>query len=316
MRTPSPRWRGVVLLVAAALFIGGVVLSLDALDIRAADVTWWPLAVVLLVGTPATIVVNAAELRAMVTCLDPDRQMSWSRSIRVVVIATAANLLPLPGGAMVRIHALRGPGIGVGTATSMTALAAVLWVSTAVVLAGSAGLSTAPLVGLLGVLLGVVGVAVSLAATRGVAGAWRPRAMARLVAVEVTTTLIHAARLYLVLIAIAIAVTPSQVLVLGAGSPLAAAAGVFPSGLGLAELLSALLAPLVALPAAAGLTATALARVLGLLGTAPFAIALGIRDTVELPPDATAGGDPDDRHDEDDGGQDEAVDDGGRDDDR
>lgn len=291
LRTPSPRWRGVLLLVATALFVGGVALSVDALELRPADVTWWPLAVVLVVGTPATIAVNAAELRAMLACLDPDRELSWSRATRVVVIATAANLLPLPGGALVRIHALRGPRTGAGAATSMTALAAVLWVATAVLLAGGAAIVTAPLVGSLGVLVGALGVVGSLAATRAVAGAWRPRAMARLVVVEVTTTLIHAARLYLVLVAIAVTVSPDQVVVLGAASPLAAAAGVFPSGLGLAELLSALLAPLVALPAAAGLTATAVARVLGLLGTTPFALVLGVRDTVEVAHDEV-GDDP------------------------
>ena len=279
-RTPSPRLRGVVLLVAAVLFVGGVVFSLDALELRPADITWWPLVVVLVVGTPVTIAVNAAELRVMVRGLEPDRTMSWAAAVRVVVVATAANLLPLPGGALVRIQALRGPRTGLAAATSLTTVAAVLWVSTAVLLAGLAGIGTAPVVGLLGVVLGTAGTAASLGATRVVFGAWRPRALAQLVVVEVLTTLVHAVRLFLVLVAIAVPVSPTQVLVLGAGSPLAAAAGVFPSGLGLAELLSALLAPLVALSAAAGLTATALSRVLGLLGTAPLALALGVRDAL------------------------------------
>ena len=274
--------RGIALVVAAVVFVGGVVVSLDALDLRIADVVWWPLVVVLVLGTPATIAVNAAELRAMGACLEPVRTIGWIRAVRVVVLATAANLLPLPGGAMVRIHALRdpgrGPGAGVGAATSITAVAALLWVGTAVLIAGLAGVAAAPLVGTLGVLAGAAAVVVSLAALRAIAGGWRPRASARLVAVEVATTLVHAARLYLVLVALDVAVVPTQVLVLGAASPVAAAAGVFPAGLGLAELLSALLAPLAALAAAAGLTATALARVIGLLGTGLLALPLGIRD--------------------------------------
>ncbi len=283
-----------LLTLAAVVFAGGVVAALRATDVRAADLRWWPLVVVAVVGTPATIVANAAELRAMGRCLDPAFVPSWARSVRLVVVATAANVLPLPGGALVRVHALTSAGASVARSTAINLLAAGAWVATAVALAGAAAIGYRPALGVAGVAAGLGGIAVVAVTIRAVAAAWSPAAVAGLLGVEVATTLLHAARLWLVLVALDVEVVVSQAVVLGAAAPLAAAAGMFPAGLGLAELLSALLAPAVALPAATGLLATALARVLGLAATAPIALALGVREQVTsagrgASPDASPG---------------------------
>ena len=274
-RSPPPRWRGVILLVAVSIFVGGVVLSLGELDVTVADVTWWPLVVVAVLGTPVTVLANAAELRAMARAIDPGLTVSWRRAVQVVVVATAANVLPLPGGAVVRVHALKVAGMTVPRATAVNLVAAVLWVAAAVTLAGLAALGYAPAAGGLAVAIGVAGAAVGLLALRSLARRPAWGAAAALLGVEVVTTLAHAARLFLVLLALDVEVVAAQALVLGAAAPLAAAAGIFPSGLGLAELLSAVLAPAVALSAASGFAATALVRVIGLAAIAPMALLLG-----------------------------------------
>ena len=275
-RTPPPRWRGVILLAAATIFVGGVVLSLRELDVAIEDVTWWPLVVIAVLGTPATVLANAAELRAMARAIDPDLSVSWRRAVQVVVVATAANVLPLPGGALVRIHALKVAGMTVPRATAVNLVAAVLWVGAAVSLAGLAALAYAPAAGGLALALGLAGVVVGLAGLRSLARRPAWGGAGALLGVEVATTLLHAVRLLLVLIALDVEVVAAQALVLGAAAPLAAAAGIFPSGLGLAELLSALLAPAVALSAASGFAATALVRVIGLAAIAPMALLLGL----------------------------------------
>ncbi|MFP4150373.1 MAG: hypothetical protein ACLFV0_12915, partial [Nitriliruptoraceae bacterium] len=103
-------------------------------------------------------------------------------------------------------------------------------------------------------------------------------------AVEAATALLHAGRLWLVLLGLGVAAELGQALVIGTAAPLAAAAGFFPGGVGLAELLSALLAPLAGLDAAAGLLAVAVARLLGLAVTVPVAFALGLTDLIRRPP--------------------------------
>ena len=266
-----------LLLAAVALFVGGAVVSLSELDVELATLTWWPLVLVAVLGTPATIAVNAAELRVLAT-LAGARPMPWLQAARIVIVATAANVLPLPGGALVRVHALRSAGAGLAQATSVTLLAAGLWVATAVGIAGLAALGYAPVAAALALAAAVAGLVTVAVLVRATTARWSVAALARLAAVEIVTTLVHGVRLWLVLVALGVGAQLSQALVLGAGAPLAAAAGVFPSGLGLAELLSALLAPAVALPAAAGFAAAALARVVGLLATVPAALALGVRD--------------------------------------
>jgi hypothetical protein len=277
-RTPPPRWRGLILLLAGAIFVVGIVLSFRGLDLTAADVVWWPIAVLAIVGTPLTILLYAAELRAMARCLDDRAGLSWARSVRVVVIATAANILPLPGGALVRVQALSSGGAGLAKATAINLIAAVLWLGAAIALAGGAALAHVPLVGTLALVGGGLAIVVGIAAVRPVAARWAPSSVAVLLGVEVATTLLHAAKLLLALVALGIAAGLSDALVLGVAGPLSAAAGIFPSGLGLAELLSALLAPVVALSAAAGFGATALVRLVGLVSTAPLALFLGVRD--------------------------------------
>ena len=263
---------------AGLLFVVGVVLSLDALALSLDQLRWWLLALVAVVGTAATIAVNAAELRAMVACVEPGRRIGWWEATRVVVVATAANILPVPGGAVVRIHTLHSPRTGLRAASLVTALAAVLWVAAAVALAGVGALGTVPALGALALVAGLAGMVGAGVLLQRVGRPCPWSTVAWLAVVEVITTLLHALRLWLVLLGLGLEASFVQALVLAAAAPVAAAAGVFPSGLGLAELLSALLAPLAGLTAAAGLTATAVARVLGLVTTAPLALALGVRD--------------------------------------
>lgn len=275
-RSPSGPWQRVVQVVAALVFVVGAVVSARALDLGPGGIRWWPVVVLAVAGTPLTIALNAAELRVMAWCLDGRDVLTWSRSVRVVVVATAANVLPLPGGALVRIQALRATGASGGRATAINLVAALMWVATAVGVGGLAAWSRVPLVAGLAVVGAMVGGIASLVALRMSAPGWSPAAAATLFALELATTLLHGAKLTLALWALDVTAGIDQALVLGVAGPVSAAAGVFPSGLGLAEVLAALTATLVALAPAAGFGATALVRIVGLASTAP--LVLGLRD--------------------------------------
>lgn len=281
-RTPSPRVRAVLLVAAGVAVTVGLVLSVRALDLRPSDLRWWPLVVAAFVASPVTIALNAAELRLATTIVvgrstgaSEAAPMPWRTAIWTVVVATAANLLPLPAGAIVRVDAVRRAGARLGPAAVINLVAAGLWVASGIGTAALASLGQRPGVAAIGLAVAAAGTVVSvlLARRSGVEG-W-PRGVAQLAVVELTTALVHATRLWLVLLALGVEVSWRQAVVLGAAAPLAAAAGVFPSGLGLAEGLTALLAPLAALPAAAGLLAAGLGRVVGLLATLLAASLLG-----------------------------------------
>lgn len=290
-RSPSPRVRGALMLVAGLAVAAGVVWSLATLDIGLADLRPAWVAVLVIAISPATIWANAAELRVMTRIVAPGgRAMGWLAALRTVLVATAANLLPLPAGAVVRIQAMRAEGVTTARATSINVVGAGAWVSAGLLVAGLAALGAAPL-GAIGLALAVAaaGLATTVVLTSRLTTIGTPRAVGQLLAVETATALIHGVRLVVVLLALGIDVSLRQGLVLGAATPLAAAAGIFPSGIGLAEALTAVIAPLVALPAAAGFAATAFGRVVGLLVMVPLALAIGARDIREARRLAAAG---------------------------
>ncbi len=284
VRSPSPRVRAVLMVVAVVAVAVGLTFAVRTLEVRPEQLRWGPLLVAALVVSPLTLAANAAELRwAAAVVAPPGRSLPWTTSARVVIAATVANLLPLPVGAILRVEAVRRLGVGLGPATATNLVAAGLWVAAGIGIAGTAALPSRTAAGLLGLGLAAAAVVVSVLLARRVGGPRWQRPTAALVGLELATALLHGLRLWLVLSALGVTATVRQALVLGAAAPLAAAAGVFPSGLGLAEGLTALLSPVAALPAAAGFLATALGRVVGLVATGLVAVLFGVsavRDTV------------------------------------
>jgi hypothetical protein len=280
LRSPSPRVRALLMVVAGLGVAVGVVWSIDRLEVSLADLRLVPLLALVLVLSPATIWANAAELRIMTRVVSPQgRPMGWALALRTVLVATAANLLPLPAGAVVRIQAMRTEGVGTVQATSVNVVGAGAWIAAGLLVAALAALGAAPPAPVaLALAVGLAGFAVAGVLAARLATRSPGRAAASLLGIETVTAVVHGVRLYVVLLALGLDVTLAQGLALGAATPLAAAAGVFPSGIGLAEALTALIAPLVALPAAAGFAATAIGRVVGLLVIAPLALAVGARD--------------------------------------
>lgn len=271
-REPTPRTRRVLAAVGAVGVTIALVLSLRALDVSLSTLRPGPLLVVALVLTPATMLANAAELRVMAAGT-ATRPLPWSPAVQVVVLATAANLLPVPGAALVRLQALRTRGATTAASALINLAGAGAWLGTGLVIAGGAllvlrGAAAGP-----AIVLGVAATAVSAVLVRRAAHPGRAtRTTLALLGVEAGVTVLHGARLLTVLVALGVELDLGQALVIGVSAPLSAAAGVFPAGIGLAEALSAALAPLVALPVAAGVAATGLNRVIGLAVTAPVAL--------------------------------------------
>jgi hypothetical protein len=278
-RNPSPRARRVLSVLALALFVGGLAVAIPNLDVSLAELAIGPLLLVAVVLTPLTIVANAAELRVMADATqDPGRRLGWLEAIRVVVLATAANVLPIPGAALVRIQALRTRGATAAAATGINLAGAGAWIGTGLIAAGVALLGVGGWRAVLALVVGIVACVVAGIVTVRVArpGRWR-RSFAMLLVVELLATVVHGVRLLAVLAALQVSLGLVESLVIAVSAPLSAAAGIFPSGIGLAEALAALLGPLVGVAAAAALTATALNRVIGLVVTAPLALLFGGR---------------------------------------
>lgn len=276
-RTPSPRTQRVLLVVAAVVFFVGGWYALGSLDVALEDVRWLPLVIAALAGVPLTLVANTLEYVLSARLLQ--HRAAFIPALRLTTISTAANLLPIPGAFLVRVQGLRTLGSGYGKALASTAVIGMVWIGVSAVLA-------CVLLALSGrwlpaTVLGAAGAPLLVAAhvwlTRAVpAPAERRRLAGLVVAVELLAVLTNAGRIVLILVALRVDASVGQALVLAVSSSLAAAAGIVPGGFGLRELIAALLAPLVGLPASAGFAATAINRVIGIVVLAPVTAALAL----------------------------------------
>lgn len=275
-RRPSRGAQATILVVALVLFVGVSVWSWRTLDITLTDLRPAPLALLLLVLVPATIVANAAELGVTGRLLGV--RLAPMLLLRTVVVATAANTLPIPGAALVRIHALRTAGCRLGAATSLTVVTALVWIAWSALAAGVALVISGRLWS--GAGFAAAGVAllaasvVALMRQRDMVTSGG-RGMAMITAVELGLIAVSAVRLLAVLATLGISADLVQALALTVSGALAAGTGVFPGGLGLTEAISGALGPLVGLTVATGVLATAFNRIAGLVVTAPIAAIAG-----------------------------------------
>ncbi|HEV7759680.1 MAG TPA: lysylphosphatidylglycerol synthase domain-containing protein, partial [Acidimicrobiales bacterium] len=129
-----PAVRPWLLLGAAAVFVAMAVGSFRALPDEGRSGNLWLVAVLVLVATPATLVLNALEYRSMAQAHEHD--IDFDAAVRVSLVASLANYLPAPGGVAVRTAALKKEGSTVGSALSINAVAVVIWAGSAAAFAG------------------------------------------------------------------------------------------------------------------------------------------------------------------------------------
>ncbi len=284
--------------MAVVLFVGSTAAAWQALPAGRPALDWGLVAIAALLVVPGAAV-NAEEYRLSARIVGQD--VSVPAALRVSVIAAAFNLLPIPGSVLVRARALAKGGSSTTRAVSSTLAVGVVYLAVAVVIVavvqapGSPATATAAL---------VVGLAMFVGAalvTRRLADGPVGRVLARLVLVEALSVLVKAVRLHLVIEALGFEPSVVQATSLAMATVAASAIGIFPGGLGIRELLSALIAPAVDLPASVGLIGTSLERVIGLatLSVLSVAVLLATRERAldadgapTLPPAAPEPSDP------------------------
>jgi uncharacterized membrane protein YbhN (UPF0104 family) len=252
----------VLLLAAVALFGVVFAVAVRAVPDAEVDVRWPLLAAAALVGVPLTMALNGAEYAA--TGAVVGHPVAWPAALRVSVLSSAANLLPVPGAVLVRARALNQLGTPYRRAFVATAVVGMAWVGTTAVVAGALVLASGDDAAVGGVLVaaGLAGIAAAHAAVvrrgKGV------DVTLQIVVVELASVAVGGLRYWLVLEGLGFDPDAVQAVALTVSAVVASAVGVFPGGLGVREVVAAALAPLVGLPAAVGLVAVAVDRLLGL----------------------------------------------------
>jgi uncharacterized membrane protein YbhN (UPF0104 family) len=268
--------------VAAAVFVVATVLAWRALPATDGPLSWPPLVVMAVVGVPALLGLNAVEYAIAVR--SAGARVSLAGSLRLNVVASAVNLLPIPGSILVRIQGMHTTGVTYASATASTAVVGVAWISVSLIATGA----LQAIVGRPGRGAAVFAVGAGLAAlawgmVRLSAGVnYTPRLTAQLLVVEVARVAVMTGRFHLLLVALGSQPTWAQSVALTISVAVSLAIAVFPGGLGIRELSAAAIGPAVGLPASVALVAVALDRVIALggLGIIAGAMALTTRGGV------------------------------------
>lgn len=270
----KPRVKRVLLLLAGGFLIVGLGASLYEHPEILNNLNWLPVVLLFLVAVPFTIIINSIEFMLIGRMV---RQViSLRRAIEITILVSAANLLPLPGGAIVRVVALKTGGTHYGKGTTATLLAALIWVGVSLLYAGLWIATHLP--GTLSYLFIAGGAgALLVSAATAVQQGYALQATLGLVLVRLALVLLDAARLYLCLLALGIDATFAQASAFAVSGAAGSAVSIVPGGLGIREAVTAVLAPVMGLAAAVGFLAAALNRLIGMPMLVPLALWFSLR---------------------------------------
>jgi len=270
----NPFWRRVILVGAALGFVIGIVLSIRAQPQVIYNLQWLPVLWLVALTIPATIALNAWEFVLSARLIG--HHIEFRSALETTIIGGVANMLPLPGGIMVRVAALKAAGASLKHGMSTTLFVAWIWFGVAFAYAGAWMMTLgATNAGAVFLVSGIVILLISFTATMRLLKKWR--VTMHLTVIKLGLVLIDAARVYLSLWALSSSSSFGQASVLTASSVVGSAISIVPAGIGIREGVAALMGPLVGLAASSAFLATSLNRLFGLATTAPVAAFLAFQ---------------------------------------
>lgn len=267
-----PRRAGLV--ISIMMFAAGLIWSLQVFPGSVHTLQVWPLSILLFACVPLTTVLNVAEFQMMSRMAGA--RVDWAQSFETTIYASAANMLPLPGGVIARVAALKAHGATVRFGSLIVVLFAGIWGAIAFCYSGAwlavlghqqlGGLFASAGIGLLTVL--------SIAAIR-----IKPQPPLILYAfvIRVGSLLVDVLRQMLAIWALGVFIGFGEASVFSVSSFVGSAVSIVPAGLGVREIVVAALSPLIALPVAVGFLSAAVNRAVGMAGLIILAFGLTLR---------------------------------------
>ena len=268
-----PIVRRIAMIVAAAIFVVGLVLAIRDFPRSISDLRLTPLLLSLLVGVPATMLLLAADF--VLQARFAGAKVTFRRALEITLVGNAANMLPLPAGAAVRLAAMKGYG---GTfrkgAYSVAAFSALL-LGIGLLYSGTwLSFGFDPWSGM--VLIGAG--SATLVAGCVLFFLFAAEKSARLLAIglliKVLQVLVSAVRIQWCFEAIGVPATHGQSAVFVVASMIGTLIWIVPGGIGIREVISAALAPMVGLAPSDGFLSATISRVLMLIAGVPIALVI------------------------------------------
>lgn len=270
------RWKWPLQLIMGSVLLIGLLWAAESLDLAERDISGSALAMLALVAVPAAVAHNVWSM------VELGRAFSISIAAKTALRSAAwsqvVELLPLPGGAVVRTSLLVQNGVKLGRSAELVMLLALMWTSFGLLGAGislrghHAGAQGLVAIGAVAVL------ALCLAVWIRFSGQTAVRALLlRLLGMGIV-----AFRMQCAFAVIGIVLPISGAFGFAAAAIAGNSASIAPGGLGLSEGIAALLATQIEVSAAAAFLAVALSRLVGLALNMLIVVALPSPPGVEM----------------------------------
>ena len=203
---------------------------------------------------------------------------SWSSCMKISVLGTLGNLLPIPGGTVVRVAALKNAGSSVPKSTKLLTAIGLIWLGLSLLTTGICLLPHIRNIGILLIFTGTLLYSFSVFLI-GYKTSRKCRLLVALTALEFLVILNAGLRTFLVLISLGFHTSLFQSMALVASGSVAVAAGIVPAGLGIRELLAASIGTQVGIGGGPAFLASALNSAISILLLIPlFGLAQFLRE--------------------------------------
>ncbi len=256
-RLRSPAVQRVAFLCAAVVFGGGVIISLRASPDLLAKLKPMPVLLLTFVFAPILIVLNTLLLLA--TCKIAAAKMSLINGLKLSILSSAANYLPLPGGPALRIVAMAESGATLKNASLANIAAALLWFGVTFLHAGFWAFPSGSMLFIFLLAIGLTAFVAGISLTRLISKNFFD--MIVLTVISLLTAICYATGFWFALRLIGFDGGFAQAVIISIAGVIGAAASFAPAGLGVRELAAAYVASLVATAPALGFLASAMLQV-------------------------------------------------------
>jgi hypothetical protein len=212
------------------------------------------------IGVPLRILLNTAEMKLNAHIVGAD--LNWAQATQIGLVSSAANMLPLPGGPLVRVAALKKAGATLVESSVTTALLGVNWLGLAFFLSGACIVEEHVAAGYAFLSIGALGIVGSSLGIFKHCKSWLLTGAA--LATKLAGIVVVVLRFIWAFAALGIVLSAADAAVFSVAGVAGSAASIVPAGLGVNESVAALLAPLASVPPAAAYLAATLNRAVAL----------------------------------------------------
>ncbi len=250
-------------LIAGSLFLAACSWAFAQLGINPMELKLVPFLVLFFLLSPLSLVYGGYGLIMLANSSGTSMRPGFA--MRTSAWAQLAEALPLPGGAMVRTGALMKAGVGTKRSAWLVINTAILWISLAAMFSGMVVYQQSRELGLI---LGVPATALTAASLGWIIfdAGWVQ--MALTLAHRLAGLLLMALRLQISFAILGHAVDLGSTMPFALASIAGSASSIAPAGLGVSEILAAVMAGSVAVAPALALLAVALNRLIALASSA------------------------------------------------